>query len=465
MRRRLYALALCLLPLSACSLPYYDPGTGGGRYGPMPEDAADYLDAPLHARIYEDGSGLRVQLNRPAYVAIFEVAPGLGASLVYPEFQSERSYLNEGTNRVWLSRRTRGSMYYGYDVGNYATRQPRHFLLIASREPLRLRDIQERPSELRRQLGYTTFTSMNARTVMNQIADMVLPAVNDEEWDSDVLTLWPQSYTRLASVDDDRMTVRCPDGRVVTTYTSWLQYACYQRGRRYGEGRGGGQVQPPPSRDTTSAGDSSRIRVPGRRRPEPAGGDTLAAVRIPTRIAADPSAGDDPRNADEPRHTRPGGVEPAADPDFRPREQPRLEPRHVVARPAGEGRRSEPRADEPRRAEPAAGAPADAQPGRRAREPREVAPRQNGEPYVPREEPRSEPRQETRSEPRAEPRSEPRQEPRAEPRSEPRQESRPEPRHESPPPPAPAREAPRAEPPPRSEPVHQRPAEPAPPPR
>jgi hypothetical protein len=463
MRRRLYALALCLLPISACSLPYYEPGQGQGRYGPMPGDAADYLEAPVRARLYEDDYGLRVQLNQPAYIAVFEIAPGLGASLVYPEFQSERSYLSSGTSRVWLNRRTRGSMYYGYDVGDYATRQPRHFLLIASRRPLYLSQIQDNPGYLRRQLGYTAFTSMNARNTMNQIADMVLPNVADDEWDSDVVTVWPERYTRLAGyTDDEYIRVRCPDGTLVTTYYSWLPYACngYGEGGRGYRRRGQGNYDPPPPppHDSTGTGRDS-LRVPGRHRPEPRDSAVGTAPRVPGRIAADPTVGDDPRDAPEGRHVRPGTAEPADEPEFRPRQEPRLEPRHAIDRPADGGQGEESGRTRPRAADPSVGPPAE-EPARGA--PRQVEPRRQDPPAdhpyeAPRrEEPRYE--QPRREEPRPEPvREQPRPEPvREQPRPEPP--PRQEPAREAPRP-EPAHEAPRAEPPP-SRPS----AEPAPPP-
>ena len=43
------------------------------------------VDVPLSARLFPPQYGqLAVGLNKPAFVAIFEVVPGRGASLVYP---------------------------------------------------------------------------------------------------------------------------------------------------------------------------------------------------------------------------------------------------------------------------------------------------------------------------------------------------------------------------------------------
>ena len=476
MRSRLAVLALLLAPLSACALPQPGPA-----YGPSQEyEDSDYGDVPMRARLYSDASGLRVNVNRSAYVAIFEIVPGRGAALVYPQYESERSYLNAGYNRVWFNGPRNNSLYFSAQSSGYDTRQPHQYLLIASRQPLRIRAIQERPGELRRQLGYQAVNSMSSRALMNDIADLVLPSVADEDWDSDVLTIWPETYTRLAYDGDTRMTVRCMDGRVVYTSLYWADNACYDYDRRYGHNRPGNQPPPPP-RDTTGSQGTPGVQVPGRHRPEPPRGDTTSGAGV-GRIADRPGEGGGarPRTFGEEPRVRPGGDDGDAEPAFRPREQPRLEPRHV---PADGDVRLRPRAAEPQgggdeparvapRAEPRATPRADPR-----SEPQVEVPRYEPRREAPREEPRYEPRRETpREEPRYEPRREapreqprqeaPRAEPRPEPRAEPRSEPRSEPRRESPPPQV--REAPRSEPPARSEPSQpsvSRPSAPAEPPR
>ncbi|HET6762922.1 MAG TPA: hypothetical protein VFH27_04595, partial [Longimicrobiaceae bacterium] len=337
MRPRLALLALLLAPLAACALPQPGPA-----YGPSREYDDDsgygYGDAPMRARLYTDASGLRVNVNQSAHVAIFEIVPGRGAALVYPQYQSERSYLSAGYNRIWFNGPRNTSFYYSAESSRYGERQPHQYLLIASRLPLRIRDIQERPGELRRQLGYAAFTSMSSRSMMNEIADLVLPSMADEDWDSDVVTIWPETYSRLAYDSDQRIRIRCLDGRVVWTSIYWADNACYDYDRRGGHNGGTGSRPPPPHDTTATPADGPGVQVPGRRRPEPPRGDTTGGAGVGVgRIADRPGEGGGarPRSfGDEPR-VRPGGDDPDGEPVFRPREQPRLEPRHIPA--AGDG--------------------------------------------------------------------------------------------------------------------------------
>jgi hypothetical protein len=418
MRRRLAALALLLLPLSACSYM-----AGREEYGPAPDEQSEYDRVPMRARLYSDYTGMRVYTNRPAYVAIFEVVPGSGAVLLYPAYRSERMYVNAGTNRIILNTPRPSSFYLQADFSGSARNTPHHYLLIASRRPLRVQDMQDEPGSLRRQLGFNRFVSLNARQVMNELADLVLPSENDEDWDSDVITVWPEYRTRLADYDGGGywVNVRCADGFYVTAPLEWMPYACYQRDRN-----GGNQAPPPAPHDTTGSKptDTTSVTVPTRHRPEPVGPETGVGQRFAGgRPNIDPSPVFRPGIPEDKPRVEPGAsATPADEPQRQPRE-PRLEPRRFQPHdePGAGSSDPSPRVASPRREEPTP------QPTRD--EPRSVQPRHD------------EPRQ------AAPPRQEPRRE---EPRqAEPRRE---EPRHEEPRREEPRREEPRSAPPERAEP-------------
>jgi hypothetical protein len=446
MRRRLAALALLLLPLSACSYL-----AGREEYGPTPESYSEYDRVPMRARLYSDYTGMRVYTNRPAYVAIFEVVPGSGAVLLYPAYRSERAYFSGGSNRVIVSSPRPSSFYLNADYSASRRNTPHHYLLVASRRPLHITDMQDQPGSLRRQLGFSRFASLNARQVMNEIADLVLPSENDEDWDSDVITVWPEYRTQLADYGGggNWVNVRCADGFYVTSPLEWLPYACHRHdGYGNGYGNGGTQAPPPAPHDTSGVKptDTTGVTVPTRHRPEPLGPETGAGERFAGgRPSIDPGSVMRPGIPQESPRVEPAGAAPADEPQRHPRE-PRLEPHRFQpqdeprAAPAdGSPRVATPQPDEPRRGEPQPAQP-------RQEEPRQAEPQREEPHYVapPREEPRHE---------------EPRQ---VEPRHE-------EPQHEEPrsapppPPPAPPREEPRSAPPPerfepRSEPAPVAPA-------
>ena len=94
--RRLLAPALLIL-LAACAVPQSRSRT----FEPY---------APLRAYITSVGTGRPLfQVNRPAYVAMFYIAPGRGVSMLYPGFGS-----GSLSGRVFA-----GSHFAGYRINNY----------------------------------------------------------------------------------------------------------------------------------------------------------------------------------------------------------------------------------------------------------------------------------------------------------------------------------------------------------
>ncbi len=382
MRNRLAAL-LVPLALSACATYGYPGGNDGGYYGREGRDRWDDYDAPLHARLEENGSGLGIRLNRPAHVAIFEIVPGAGVGLLYPGYSREAAYLSSGFSYV-SGRTSRRYDWYNasYNHSRLGRNEPRFYLLVASRRPLRTERFHSGGS-LRSVLGLSSYSTVNYRTVMNEVVEAVVPYQHDDDWTTDVLAMWPdRRYDRYYN-DGQRYTrVQCPNGTVVLTPWELSSYAC---GRRPNSGNG----NVPPVRPRPGSDSAKVAEKPGRHRPEiPSTGGTRpgstrvdAPGRRPGHVNPLPEDGAKPR-------TRPAVEagdrvrEPETREVPRVREQPRDEPRREAPRvretreerPAPAPRERETRREELRRSEPARTETRRADPPPRA-EPRNDAPK------------------------------------------------------------------------------------------
>lgn len=299
-------------------------------YGRGPDTTRDWSDAPLDARLYGGGRQLRVDVNQPAYVAIFEMAPGRGVGLVYPQGTFEDNRLI--TRSEWVSTFTRsagGNRWFssaGMSFYQDFAGPARFYLLIASKRPLNTAQFLHKPLTLRHALGIHASTTSEME-VLDALVSHVVPSQPDEDWTTDVLAVWPDAnygggYQRSV------VRVLCPDGTVVLVPREFAGYAC-RRSR---------QTAPPPNSDTTHVAGPIR---PGGRRPRPAEPSTPAdGIATPETRAARrerPTTGDDevatrrgrPSSADEGARQAPS--QPRSDPARQPaRAEPRTEPAHVT---------------------------------------------------------------------------------------------------------------------------------------
>lgn len=263
MRRSIATLLIPLATLAACA-------TAGGAPGPLTGDvgrvSATYSN-PMHVRLYEEGSGLVVRVNRPAHTAIFEIFPGQGIALVSPDF-GHRELLPAGSTRLFASQlRHRFWSYDNVRSNPYALAavysQPRHLLVIASEKPLQTERFRRSPGMLRRALGTASYTSLNSRRVVDDVLAAVVPSQADDSWDADVITVWPSNPgTRLPAGDLYR--IRCRNGGVTWVPLELAEAAC----------RNPDRVLPPPaarpdSVRPTEPTDPEDVRKPGGRRPVP----------------------------------------------------------------------------------------------------------------------------------------------------------------------------------------------------
>lgn len=251
MRALLPVLAVLL---SACNVPFQEP--------------VDFpRHRPLEARIApgdHSSRQVRFHLSRPAYVAVFEVVPGAGVTVLYPSRGSAGRRLRSG----WHS----PSAHAARSAWRYGSRgdgRPRYLYLLASDRPLRIEPFARSPSALRRALGPHAFAGHDPRRTMAMLDDLVLGAGFDQDWTRDVYMEWPEQRRR-----EERVAYRCSTGQVIrvpsTATRADVQRIC-------------GRFKPStpaqaPRRDTTT------VRKPSNRRPE-----ARPEAEAPRRPAARPS--------------------------------------------------------------------------------------------------------------------------------------------------------------------------------
>lgn len=364
--RRLAALLAPVIALSAC----YSGYTAASE-GPRAEQGAwDDVDAPLAARLQQNPIGLGVDLNRPAYVAVFQILPGRGVGLFYPAYQVEESVYPAGFSTFPTHGARFFDSYFTAMPAVYSAGQPQFYFLVASRRPLRsISRFQHSDGALRSVLGLTAYTSLNYQRVMDDLVSAVVPPQRDEDWTTDVLAVWPSTtYGTYAYGEGMGYTrVYCGYGRYDVIPVELARWACSERDQ---DPRVAGVPGVPQPR-----GDTSAVRAPGRHRPEPGGTGTAGtgAQADNSRHWTVPSRRREPQDPDRRRITggtgddgraaspsREGGARSSG--DTRRMDSPRSEPRDDSPRteaPRAEAPRSEPRAESP---SPRAEAPATTRP-------------------------------------------------------------------------------------------------------
>ncbi len=263
MRRSIATLLLPLTALTACATA--GGGTAPGPYSYTGTNAFSSTE-PMRVRLTESiGEGVVLHLNRPAHTAIFQIVPGQGVALLYPDVGQRAVYTAGATrlmpsiaaNRFWRYDNVRHS---AYSFASSIHRGPRHLLVVASERPLQTSSF--RGGMLRRVMGMSSYTTTNSRRVVDDLLAVVVPPQPDENWDADVITVWPRvDEVRLPAGDLYR--VRCRSGASVWVPLELAAAACRNPGRVLPPQRDSAAA--PPRSDSSSGG----VRKPGGRRPQP----------------------------------------------------------------------------------------------------------------------------------------------------------------------------------------------------
>jgi hypothetical protein len=506
---RLLATALVVALTTACVTVVPGPVPARTRVPapPPPEPLELSIAHPIQGE-------LPVQTSRASYVAIFEIVPGRGVSIVYPSSANDPSLVLSGLNWVpvwWTAQR------WAYANGRGTERQTRYIYAVASERPLYIGGESFETGYFRRALGMRTYLADDPYETMRAVAQLVVPPQRDESWAEDEYVLLPDTRSiRTARI-------YCPGGRVYTVPEDFASRAwCPTRtrvvvlnGRRstiddvsapqtptrpdsaIGQGngrtttrviivRGRGPVdrvkrpgaptpgpvatQPTPTRPGTPVtptrpgnakpdvvapgndrGDDNGNHYGQDKNDKPDAGDK-ARGNGNDRSRRDEAASrqDDERGRDRARNDESRG-NGAAQGQLPRRVPPGLERRNVEST-GGDNAGGQDAGRGNGQADAGRGNGGDQSRGNPRDEERAQPPGQvkQEERAAPREEPREQPRQEPREERRPEPRPEVRPEVRPEPRPEPREEPRPEPPKQEP------RNDPRPEPEARSEPREER---------
>jgi len=195
-------LALVLVGAAACGPTYVVQSTPRPVPQPVPEPPRV---EPLQVNIVRPEEGrVLVQTSRPAYLAVFEIVPGRGVSLVYPRPMQPQDVLLNGltwVNIYW-------TMRYDFDR-RFAYSDTRYIYAVASDTPLRLADGDYDRSHLERRLG-STFYSSSPNATVRAISREFVRAQPDEYWGEDMYTMALAPSRVMVAIRWAR--VYCPGG-------------------------------------------------------------------------------------------------------------------------------------------------------------------------------------------------------------------------------------------------------------
>jgi hypothetical protein len=155
-----------------------------------------------------------VSTNQPAYLAVFEIVPNRGVTLVYPASPRQRQLALAGSN--WLNvswRSARGLMDDDDREMRGRRRRPpvHHVYVVASERPLRLTDNAFDDRALGAMLGARLTQAADPYETMAALSRRFVPPGKDEDWGEDVYAMdvaRPVTTVRVARI-------YCPDGSVV----------------------------------------------------------------------------------------------------------------------------------------------------------------------------------------------------------------------------------------------------------
>lgn len=211
MRTRRFTLAL----VSAALL-------SGCATNPRVRGAEPERPPALRARMsYPLGSSnvYPVFVNREAHVAVFEIIPGRGVTMVYPRTRADMRAAE--THYIDLTLQP-GRMFYHTDPFGYASFQPRYYYAIASAAPLNVVRMRASLGATRRTLG-RMYASYRPYDVIDRLTEILVPMQPDEDWTTDLWVDWPMPPTGSILA---YQFVQCANGRVIMVAGSYPYFGC-----------------------------------------------------------------------------------------------------------------------------------------------------------------------------------------------------------------------------------------------
>jgi hypothetical protein len=210
-------LPTLVLSLAACvsgtrTIVVHDPGPASSPPPPRPVAVMKPAPAPQPREALEVTLGrpmrgqIPIQTSRPSYVAVFEIVPNQGVTLVQPTATQRRRVTPAGVSAV--------GMWWSDRRGPNEAQQPSRFVyVVASDQPLRLSDQAYQSDYWQRALGTAAYRGSNLYATMRAISRVVVPAVTEQDWAEDMLAIAP-NYARQTPQQVPTARVYCPDGSV-----------------------------------------------------------------------------------------------------------------------------------------------------------------------------------------------------------------------------------------------------------
>lgn len=158
--------------------------------------------------------------NREAHVAMFEIIPGRGVTMVYPLHQGHAIASTAHYANLTLQP---GRMFYYTDPFGHASYEPRYYYAVASTAPLNLQRLQTSLGAMRRVLG-PMYASYRPYDVIDRVTGIVVPMQADEDWATDLFVDWPEMPVRPRFASSQ--IVRCANGRTFQAPAGYPYHGC-----------------------------------------------------------------------------------------------------------------------------------------------------------------------------------------------------------------------------------------------
>lgn len=195
-------VALSVVGAAACGPTYVVQSPPGSVPQRAPEPPRV---PPMEVSIVRaDENRVLIQTSRQAYIAVFEVVPGRGVSLVYPASLRPRNV--QQTGLTWVN--VYWTMRPDY---RFTSSDTRYIYAVASDTPLRLDDDDYNAYHMQRALG-SAYWSSSPNVAVRAIAREFVRAQPDEWWGEDMTSMPLMSGRITAAIRLAR--VFCPDGSI-----------------------------------------------------------------------------------------------------------------------------------------------------------------------------------------------------------------------------------------------------------
>lgn len=195
-------VALSVVGAAACGPTYVVQSPPGSVPQRAPEPPRM---PPMEVSIVRvDENRVLIQTSRQAYIAVFEVVPGRGVSLVYPSSLRPRNL--QQTGLTWVN--VYWTMRPDY---RFTSSDTRYIYAVASDTPLRLDEDDYDARHMQRALG-SAYWSSSPNVAVRAIAREFVRAQPDEWWGEDMTSMPLLSGRITTAIRLAR--VFCPDGSV-----------------------------------------------------------------------------------------------------------------------------------------------------------------------------------------------------------------------------------------------------------